>query len=173
MGTTWSQEEEPEIVPKEKLLELFQKFAHAWSHEDSRRRMREAASRGEDVSLVTTAIQREVLVAEGIDPDQGLAALKYVGKWYNTDPRMMMMLRQLAFMEEMLIKEAEDPEGFKRMQAQMMQMMQQQQQGGHHHSHDGGQCHGHSHDHGHSHSHDHGHSHSHDHGHSHSHDHGH
>ncbi|XP_019238793.1 PREDICTED: LOW QUALITY PROTEIN: uncharacterized protein LOC109218853 [Nicotiana attenuata] len=116
-----------EMLSKEQLLHLFDRFAFLTSQPDVKKRIADAVSDKQEAVAVTTAIQEEILSEMGIDPRIGLACLGKINMTYESDQDLMIRFYEFVAKEEMACEEAElGPDGFAE-RLKMQQNLQEQQ----------------------------------------------
>ncbi|XP_009784303.1 uncharacterized protein LOC107789946 [Nicotiana tabacum] len=116
-----------EMLSKEQLLHLFDRFAFLTSQPDVKKRIADAVSDKQEAVAVTTAIQEEIFSEMGIDPRFGLACLGKINMTYESDRDLMIRFYEFVAKEEMACEEAElGPDGFAE-RLKMQQNLQEQQ----------------------------------------------
>ncbi|KAL1812212.1 hypothetical protein ACET3Z_022277 [Daucus carota] len=114
-----------EMLSREQLLELFQRFSLVISQPDVKKRIADAVLDNQEAVAVTTAIQEEILVDMGIEPRFGLACLGKVNMAYENDQDLMIQFYGFVAKEELACEEAElGPDKF----AEKLQMQQKLQE---------------------------------------------
>ncbi|XP_060187716.1 uncharacterized protein LOC132616943 [Lycium barbarum] len=117
-----------EMLSKEELLHLFDRFAFLTSHPDVKKRIADAVThKQQEAVAVTTAIQEEIFSEMGIDPRFGLACLGKINMTYESDRDLMIRFYEFVAKEEMACEEAElGPDRFAE-RLTMQQNLQEQQ----------------------------------------------
>ncbi|XP_062010354.1 uncharacterized protein LOC133726756 [Rosa rugosa] len=116
-----------EMLSREQLLHLFDRFAFLTSQPDVKKRIADGVEDKQEAVAVTTAIQEEIFLEMGIDPRFGISCLGKVNINYENDQDMMICFYKFIAREELACDEAElgADEFAERMQIQ--EKMQQQQ----------------------------------------------
>ncbi|KAK9104144.1 hypothetical protein Scep_020988 [Stephania cephalantha] len=116
-----------EMLSRDQLIHLFNRFAFLTSQPDVKRRIADAVQDQQEAIAVTTAIQEEILVEMGVDPRLGIAFLGKVNVVYENDRDLLVKFYEFAAKEEMACDEAElKPEEFAE-KMNMQQKLQEQQ----------------------------------------------
>ncbi|XP_009597101.1 uncharacterized protein LOC107774124 [Nicotiana tabacum] len=116
-----------EMLSKEQLLHLFDRFAFLTSQPDVKKRIADAVSDKQEAVAVTTAIQEEIFSEMGIDPRFGLTCLGKINMTYESDRDLMIRFYEFVAKEEMACEEAEfGPDRFAE-RLKMQQNLQEQQ----------------------------------------------
>eukprot|EP00054_Salpingoeca_dolichothecata_P031722 m.264409 g.264409 ORF g.264409 m.264409 type:complete len:323 (+) comp27807_c0_seq1:82-1050(+) len=127
------------MLTKDQLLRIFAKFKAIVNSPAGKQRLKDAVKAGKDPEDETTAIQKEIAVALGIDGEHCMNCFREVMKTYQqTDPSLCQQFALFLQTESLACDEAEmTPEAFAQKVAQMnaarqqqMAMMQQMQQAG-------------------------------------------
>ncbi|KAM5582016.1 hypothetical protein ABKV19_010966 [Rosa sericea] len=116
-----------EMLSREQLLHLFDRFAFLTSQPDVKKRIADGVEDKQEAVAVTTAIQEEIFLEMGIDPRFGISCLGKVNINYENDQDMMIRFYKFIAREELACDEAElgADEFAERMQIQ--ENIQQQQ----------------------------------------------
>ncbi|KAK9090113.1 hypothetical protein Sjap_023290 [Stephania japonica] len=116
-----------EMLSRDQLIHLFNRFAFLTSQPDVKRRIADAVQDKQEAIAVTTAIQEEILVEMGVDPRLGIASLGKVNVVYENDRDLLVKFYEFAAKEEMACDEAElKPEEFAE-KMNMQRKLQEQQ----------------------------------------------
>ncbi|GFP98987.1 hypothetical protein PHJA_002042600 [Phtheirospermum japonicum] len=109
------------MLSRDQLLYLIDRFAFLTSQPEVKKRIYDAVNDKQEAVAVTTAIQEEIFLEMGIDPEFGLACLGRVNLVYENDQDLMIRFYGFVAKEEIACEEAElGPEKF----AERMEMQQ-------------------------------------------------
>ncbi|KAL6139424.1 hypothetical protein ACLB2K_057728 [Fragaria x ananassa] len=96
-----------EMLSREQLLHLFDRFAFLTSQPEVKKRIADGVEDKQEAVAVTTAIQEEIFVEMGIDPRFGISCLGKVNLKYENDQDMMIRFYKFIAREELACDEAE------------------------------------------------------------------
>ncbi|XVF60027.1 hypothetical protein PTKIN_Ptkin08bG0009800 [Pterospermum kingtungense] len=102
-----------EMLSREQLVYLFNRFSLLISQPDVKKRIVDAVNDKQEPVAVTTAIQEEIFLEMGVDASFGLACLGKVNVTYENDQDLMIRYYRFIANEELACDEAElGPEEF-------------------------------------------------------------
>ncbi|PIN19406.1 hypothetical protein CDL12_07910 [Handroanthus impetiginosus] len=115
------------MLSKDQLVYLFDRFAFLTSQPEVKKRIADAVNDKQEAVAVTTAIQEEIFIEMGVDPQFGLACLGKVNMAYENDQDLMIQFYGFVSKEEIACEEAElGPEKFA-VRMEMQQYLQEQE----------------------------------------------
>ncbi|KAK9272741.1 hypothetical protein L1049_003118 [Liquidambar formosana] len=132
-STATGQSQNSEMLSKEQLLHLFDRFSFLTSQPEVKKRIADGVQDKQEPVAITTAIQEEIFLEMGVDPSFGIACLGKVNLVYENDRDLMIRFYGFVAKEEMACDEAElEPEEFaERMDIQHKLQEQQLEMLGH------------------------------------------
>ncbi|KNA14155.1 hypothetical protein SOVF_110120 [Spinacia oleracea] len=95
------------MLSRDQLLHLFHSFAYLTSLPHVKKRIADAVQDNQEPVAVTTAIQEEIFLEMGVDPNFGIACLGKVNMAYENDRDLMIRFYGFVAKEEMACDEAE------------------------------------------------------------------
>ncbi|KAG9158274.1 hypothetical protein Leryth_000405 [Lithospermum erythrorhizon] len=105
--------ESTEMLSREQLINLFDRFSELTSQPDVKKRIADAVNDNQEAVAVTTTIQEEIFLEMGVDPIFGLASLGKINMAFDKDQDLMIRFYGFVAKEELACEEAElGPEKF-------------------------------------------------------------
>ncbi|RHN44989.1 hypothetical protein MtrunA17_Chr7g0225391 [Medicago truncatula] len=102
-----SETQSSEMLTREQLFHLFERFSVLTSQPDVKKRIVDAVLDKQEAVAVTTAIQEEIFLEMGVDPGFGISCLGKISTVYENDQDLVIQFYKFLAKEEMACDEAE------------------------------------------------------------------
>ncbi|KEH22019.1 hypothetical protein MtrunA17_Chr7g0225271 [Medicago truncatula] len=102
-----SETQSSEMLTREQLFHLFERFSVLTSQPDVKKRIVDAVLDKQEAVAVTTAIQEEIFLEMGVDPGFGISCLGKISTVYENDQDLVIHFYKFLAKEEMACDEAE------------------------------------------------------------------